>query len=153
MATPQYDLPLPDVGAITDSITTMANSITTVSNNIALVRNMPAYDNGRQLINAIHDMFNELKTHMTANELNNLTRWLNNSVTSRDARLTTLHAIATNTPIVNFPETKAALSRLTSPVLDDILAQLNQAMPAGTSVGSKRKRLALLAGANNILDP
>ncbi|KAI0549026.1 hypothetical protein F4679DRAFT_548725 [Xylaria curta] len=93
-------------------------------------------------------LIQNLELRLGAMESNNIARLTNIGVTDRDAPLTPLHGIATNTTIAGFPRTKAALNELDEVTLDLILKELGHLVEGG--VQAKKDRLVLLTGATNI---
>ncbi|TRX97927.1 hypothetical protein FHL15_001137 [Xylaria flabelliformis] len=98
----------------------------------------------------VPDLIQNLELRLGAMESNSIARLINTGVIDRDALLTPLHKITTNTTIVGFPRTKAALNELdeVEVTLDIILEEIGHLVKG--DVRAKKDRLAVLTGATNI---
>ncbi|KAI0856606.1 hypothetical protein F4860DRAFT_518686 [Xylaria cubensis] len=96
------------------------------------------------------DKLDKIPIRVRAMERNRIVRLINLLI-DRNTPITPLRAIANNTPIANFPPTKAALVRLDEDELNSILQKLGE--PLDGDIRAKRYRLKVLAGATNVPDP
>ncbi|KAI1189122.1 hypothetical protein F5B17DRAFT_392502 [Nemania serpens] len=85
-----------------------------------------------------------MRTHIAANESNNIARMRNRKAARFDDRLAPLFAISTNEKIENFPQTLGDIDKLDEVSLDFIFNLLGQPSPA--LLAHKRRELKRLAG-------
>ncbi|GAP83635.1 putative Y138_MYCPN ame: Full=UPF0134 protein MPN_138 [Rosellinia necatrix] len=103
-----------------------------------------------QKVGGLEQKAGSLGTRLAALDLNNISRLMNRDITDRNAPLQPLHAVLTNNPIANFPQTSAALTGLTETQVDSILEQLGQSVNG--ALADKKKRLRTVIGATKILE-
>ncbi|KAI1739673.1 hypothetical protein F4680DRAFT_448671 [Xylaria scruposa] len=111
-------------------------------------------DDSLEILDALLDINRSIAAldhRLAAMDCNWISHLINSRITDAGAPIAPLHAIATNLPIENFPQTSIDIAVLDEAGLDSLLLQLEQ--PMYGNVVAKRHRMVTLVGAVNVIFP
>ncbi|KAF2795108.1 hypothetical protein K505DRAFT_360490 [Melanomma pulvis-pyrius CBS 109.77] len=92
----------------------------------------------------LHQVRTDITTSNQVTEYNTIARLQNSGLSRSDGQLTALRAYATNADVPGFPLTPAALSTMSGPALDRVLAALS--LPTTGRTADKKSRLSVYIG-------